>query len=525
MDLGQDAGSETTANAPAPKLSIIRKLFSFFGGSGDPESEKKKLLKQIAREHARSRYKFYRVKGDEALPGLARFFYEIYKTIAPAQVLLQNSESSGSLRTFIIDSYLTDDQIQFSETLSEQSIMEMAKTMPVKTVQENVKNAMVQVFSIFDTELMRKIDEAYNVLLSFIRFSNFDYFFLLKKFDSGLVERSFGANPRFDSISANYIRDDIKDFLEVFNGLNMEADWKKIFSGLKQYRNLDVINADAWGKLVSAMKDVRNSQVLVQLVQLADSDPYFTPTALVSNEKIVDPYLQKLKTQTDVLIQKVIQEKRNSKVEELAKLIFGTSAVSRMKNYADKANVVFAKKMLGGFTYVQPLNFLKAFLLDFFKKDIRELIDILLIRGKWSTSLSSQSLSDSFHSLMAASEGLVEFDDSLGDDGELGSKLRMAMAKADRDKEQVKHLRNLLRDVNNKAVGIINASASALISMGRTMKALIEDYERSPHELVINWKEVDNASDGQIKARMLDIYKKIYYFVQLMQYFVKEDAV
>jgi hypothetical protein len=525
MDLGQDAGADKKANAPAPKLSFFQKIFSFFSGSSDPETEKKRLLRLIARDHSRSRYKFFKIKGDEALPGLARFFYEIYKTIAPAQVLLSNSENSGSLRSFVIDSFLSDEQIQLSDRLTEQSISEMAKTMPVKMVQETVKNAMVQLFSFFDTDLMRKIDESYNILMSFIRFCNFDYFFLLKKFDSNLTERNFTYNPRFDSISADYIKDDIKDFLEVFNGLSMEADWKKIFTSLKEYRNLDVINADAWVKLVSAMREVRNSQVLVQTVQLADKDPYFTPTALVSNEKIVDPYLQKLKTQTDVIIQKVMQEKRNSKVEELAKLIFGTAAVSRMKNYAEKANVVFAKKMLGGFTYVQPLNFLKAFLLDFFKKDIREMIDILLIRGKWSTSMSSQSLSESFHSLMAASDALIEFDDSLADDGDMGSRLRMAMAKADRDKEQIKHLRNFLRDVNNKAVGIINQSASALISMGRTMKSLIEDFERSPHELVINWKEVDNASDGQIKDRMLDIYKKIYYFVQLMQYYVKEDSV
>ncbi len=525
MDLDQGPLSDRKAEAPAPKPSFLQKILSIFTGSGDPEAEKKKLLKQIGRDLSKSRYKFFKAKGDETLPGMARFFYEIYKTIAPAQVLLQNSESSGSLRSFVIDSFLTPEQIELSSQLSESYISELSRTKPLKDLQETVKNTMVQVFSVFDTEIQRKIDESYNILLSFIRFCNFDYFFLLKKFDSNLTERNFNYNPRFESISGDYIKDDLKDFLEVFNGLNMEADWKHIFAGLKEYRNLDVINVDVWIKLVSAMRDVRSSQVLPQIVRLIDKDPFFTPIALVSNEKIVDPYLQKLKTQTDVLVQKVIQEKRNSKVEELAKLIFGTSAISRMKNYAEKANVVFAKKMLGGFTYVQPLNFLKAFLLDFFKKDIRELIDILLIRGKWSTSISSQTLSESFHSLMSASEALIQFDDSLADDGDFGSRLRTTLAKADRDKEQVKYLRNLLRDANNQAVSIINQSASALIAMGRTFKSLIEDFDRSPHEMIINWKEVDNASGGNVKPLMLDCYKKIYYFVQLMQYYVKEDAV
>ncbi|MCK7517885.1 MAG: hypothetical protein MZV64_09340 [Ignavibacteriales bacterium] len=53
----------------------------------------------------------------------------------------------------------------------------------------------------------------------------------------------------------------------------------------------------------------------------------------------------------------------------------------RMKNYTEKANVVFAKRMLGGFTQTVALNYLRAFLIDFFKKDVRELVDLLIIRG------------------------------------------------------------------------------------------------------------------------------------------------
>jgi hypothetical protein len=156
---------------------------------------------------------------------------------------------------------------------------------------------------------------------------------------------------------------------------------------------------------------------------------------------------------------------------------------------------------------------------------VRELIDLLLIRGKWSTNLSSQMLSESFHSLMSASESLILFDDALADDGEAGARIRSAVAKADRDKEQVKYLRTLMTDANSKAASIINQAATALIAMGRTLKALIEDYDKSPHELIINWKEIDQASDAKAKRRMTEVYKKMYYFVQLMQYYVKEDSV
>jgi len=525
MDLLLESENQEKPSEKPKKLGFFQRLFSVFSGSSDPEAEKKRLLKQISRDIAKSRYKFYRPKGEEALPGLARFFYEVYKTVAPSQVLLNNTDGSASLKSYIIDSFLSPEQIDLITKLSEESIAEMAKTMNMKELQNQAKNVIVQVYSFFDTDKIKLIDDAYNTLLSFIRFAHFDYYFLLKKFDSNVSERNFTYSPRFEAISGEYVAEDLKDFFEVFLGLNLGADWRTIFNGLKQYRNLDVINVDVWLKLVSAMRDVRQSQILPMIVQHLDKDPFYTPTAVVSNERIVDPYLQKLKAQTDVIVQKVVSEKRNSKVEELARMIFGTAAISRMKNYAEKANAAFAKKGLPGFIYIQPLNFLKAFLLDFFKKDVRELIDLLLIRGKWSPNLSSQMLSESFHSLMAASDALILFDDALAEDGEAGSRIRTAFLKSERDKEAIKFLKTLMADANSRAAAIINQAATSLIAMGRTLKALIEDYDRSPHELIINWKEIDQASDAKAKKRMTEVYKKMYYFVQLMQYYVKEDSV
>jgi hypothetical protein len=205
----------------------------------------------------------------------------------------------------------------------------------------------------------------------------------------------------------------------------------------------------------------------------------------------------------------------------LAKAVFGTTAVSRLKNYTDKANLVFSKKMLGGYMHVQGLNYLKAFLLDFFKKDIRELVDLFLIRGQWSTNLLSQQLSEGFHELMSVSEKLIAFDESLADDAEMGLRMRNYLAKAERDKDQLKNLRTSLKNVNDEAQRMINSSAQALIAIGKNLKNVLEDYQRTPHELIINWKEIEFATERPIDERVTEVYKKIYFFVQLMQFFAK----
>jgi len=254
---------------------FLQHIFSIFA-NGDPEAEKKKLIKTIGKDLSHSRYKFYKPKGSEALPGLGRFFYEIYKIVAPAQVLLTNAASSGVLKSFVIDNFLSKEQLEISERLTDAWIQEKAKSMSIKDLSEVVKQDMIRFFSVFDGDLTTRIDSAHTTLVALANFINFDYFFLLKKFDSGITERNFVYHPKFETISADYIVDDIKDFLEVFLALNMEADWKRILGALKEYRNIDILPVDTWIKLVAALVGVRDSHILEQIVRHAHKDPYWT---------------------------------------------------------------------------------------------------------------------------------------------------------------------------------------------------------------------------------------------------------
>ncbi len=94
----ESSGSESL------KRGFLERLLSLLLGTNDPEKEKKRLLKNIAKELKRNKYKFYNPKGRLALPAMAKFFHEIFKVVGPAQVLLQNAASSGALRTLLIES-------------------------------------------------------------------------------------------------------------------------------------------------------------------------------------------------------------------------------------------------------------------------------------------------------------------------------------------------------------------------------------------------------------------------------------
>jgi hypothetical protein len=378
--------------------------------------------------------------------------------------------------------------------------------------------------SFFDTEKVKSINVTYNLMSIFLDFITFDYYFFLRKFDSRFPENDFAYIPKFEDINGEYIVDDLKDFLILIPFVDHNVEWDKLFDVLSSYKGAEIINRKEWIKIVKKIKEVRASKIFELMIKAIEQDPGFSYKITRPSNRIVEDYLTKVKNQVELTIQKILKEQRSSKIDSLADKIFGTHAVSRMKFYTEKANLAFSKKMLGGFIYVTPMNYLKAFLVDFCKKEIRELSDILLIRGKWSTTISSQQLSDAFHGLMATADELIKFDESLSEEGERGAALNKLLKKRDAEKTSVQMLRKELKSVNDDALKLINNTGINLVAIAKSFKLVIQDYQKKPHELISNWKELEPVMENNVEARLADVYRKSYYFVQLLQFYQKKSS-
>ena len=340
---GKDPGT-----VPEKPLTFFQKLFSIFTSSDGHERERKRLLKAVAKQLKNQKYKFYKPKSEEVQPNLARLLYDAYKLIGPSRVFLDNATESGALKAIIIENFIGDEQREIIEELSEDSIRKRAETEDLQAIAAGLKEQLITFFSAFDSEMVKSINSLYNLLLVFLQFIHYDYYFVLRKFDSSLPEGDFFHNPKFEAIHGNYVSDDLKDFLEIIAPLNAGSGWDVLFDVLCVYKNQEVINRQDWSKQLKVMTGIKKSNVLILIIRHVDKDPYFQMKVRRPNEKIVESYLSKVKTQAELTLQKISQEKRNSKIDTLAVQVFGTSAISRMKYYTEKANIAFSKKMLGG---------------------------------------------------------------------------------------------------------------------------------------------------------------------------------
>jgi hypothetical protein len=499
--------------------AFLEKIFSLFGGKKDPESAKKRQLKQLVKELSGNKYaRFYRAKSEEADGSLGKFFFDIYRIIAPAQVLMQNAVKSAQLKQAAAEAFLDKNLQEIRERIAPQTIEEKAKKIPLKELAKQLEGDLAALSAAFDSSRIEAIDRCYNLILALAHFVSYDFFFLLKKFDPNITERNFSYQPKFAAVRGEYLSDDIKDFLEISFAVDPDQDWKNALRVLKIYKNnMDVVAPDQWNRLLISLREVRKSNILELMIRHIDKNPQWVSQEKLSDEHIATAYIEGKRTETKTVVDQIVNAKKNAQADVLVKMIFGSAGIERTKYYTVKGSELYIKKNFDGFLFAAGLNYLKAFLLDHFKKDIRELCDLLLIRGQWTNVVLSQQMSDCFHRAMGLSDELIAFDETLSDNGENGSRLKASIIKADRDKSQARYVSLILKTVNENALALINTAAQALIGIGKNLKNLLDDHQKPSRELILNWKELEGASEIPLAQRMADTYKKIYYFIQLMQ--------
>jgi len=498
-------------------------LLSFLGIGNGKDREKLLILKNIRNTLKQTGKKYFQVGVDMAEPALAKIFYDIYVTLGPAQSLLVNLQTSGALKTIVIEGGLSETVLGLARSLDDDSIQKRAKEIPHSQLTEELHQVYGNYYGAFTSEVTKKIESQYNLILLFLELLKINYYFLLKKFDSNLAERDLTHSPRFEKINGTYIVDDLKEFWEMGSHVPIQADWESVFDALKAYKNMDPVNRNSWKRVLQHLSNLQRSDLLPLIIQHVSQDPAYQVLSKPPKESLVEAHLGTVKTRYEMLLGKLKTENRMSAISKLAREVFGTEGVSRTKFYTEKANTAFSRKMLGGYLYVESINYLKAFLIDFCKKDLRELFNYLVVKGQWFNQELSKPFADSIHRLMEISERLIQFDESLSEESERGAKLKSHLIKSDRDSNAMSIVKTLLRDINALAKTFLVETGNELIVVGKNLKAVLEDFPKVKHEVIMNWKNLETGTIPELKERMLAVYKKIFNFVQLLQFYMKES--
>ena len=497
--------------------NFFKNIFSSLFGGNDPEAIKRRQLKAVAKELSKTKYHFYKANTNMADISMAKFFYEVYKTVSPAQAMFQNA-AEPQLKRVLMQAILTDKQHAMIDALSEEGVVELGHNKDIKEVQKQLSQELHNLAMEFPAQRVRQIDDLYTRLILFSNFSKFDFYFILKKFDSHLRERDFNTLPHFQQIGAPYIVEDLKNFLDLAYALPMDSSWDELFAVLKKIRGSDPVTPNSWRKVMNHLRNLREKHVFEMIIQLVTEDPSYRQTVKYEEHHVVEDFLQGVRKQVESGLEKIKEQQTAGKIDKLLLQIFGTSDIPQLKYYNESNSGVFERKNFCGYLWADPLRYLKTFLLDFTKKDLREVSDILLVRGEWASQQMAAPMSEAYNQLLSISDKVLRLDEKLNETAEYGIKLKTYLPRAERDKEARNIINMVLGDANSEAANLILTAAKHYITYDRNLKMVLEDFVKAPHsEIIINWKELDHHAEGNLKQMCVDAYKKIYMFVTMIQ--------
>jgi hypothetical protein len=507
-------------------MEFIQNLFLFLFGGADISSKQKRALRQVAKEITQNKYRnFYGVKGGEIRRHFGLFFYDLYKALYPTAGVMHHAEKSGILRHLIVERFISKEMGEAYNQLTPEAIAERAKSVNPQELARQIEEEMNMV-SAEIRQSAAKINRYYRIIAAFVRFARFDFFSCLKKLDSQLREGNTGVQPQFRAIPGKYVAPFIKEFLALPFPEAGPEEWKVVFDILKDYKSgVAIIELSQWKKLLLMVQDVLKSQILALMIRHIDQNPEWNedwePAVLVGSEDIVSAYLRDKTAEIKSCISKLMNDTHLAKRAALAKKLFSDPDIIRLHYYTNAGNEALIKKNLNGFAYIAPLNYMMAFFKD--RQDIRDLCDMFVIRGHWTSQELSRRVSNGLHELADISAELTAFDESLSDSGFYGNRIKTALNKSAMEKIHLTNLKGVLDVVNGKAREIITRGISALTAVKYHLKDLYDDCTNGKETRLVNWKELESFSEHPIAQRLEQGYAFIEEFVSLLGLFVSED--
>jgi len=498
---------------------VVGKVINFFSGdSNDNLTDKEIVLKQRLKQLGENKYsKFFRAKTEECDPSLGQFFHSLYKLILPIRIFMKDQAKTAKLRQIVLEAYMDPAIIELVKHLNPTVIEQRSKNTPPEELTVQISKDIEQLSAKFDSDRIGGVNRCYNLIMTIFQLAHFDYPAVLKKFDPNFTEGPFSSDPKFTPTKASLVVKELGEFLAVSQAITPENDWKTLLKLLRICAGEEMISDSQFAQMLIGLRDVINSKILELIVQYGIKNPVWACRPKIPDEHIADAWLEVRIVKAQECIDKISNAEKSKQINVLVKEVFYGGDLTLLENYTPAKSDFFRNKGLSYYTYAEGLNYLALFLNEYIQKEIKDLFDILLIRGQWTNNSECKELSEEFHQLLTLPEPISKLDAALTEEGSNGSRLKAALMRIDRDTTQARYIESIIDTVNEDALDLINKATQHLSIVEKHMKNLTDDMQKKHPEMIINWKELANASKNPLFEVMAENHRRINCFVQLMR--------
>jgi hypothetical protein len=254
---------------------ILGKVFSFISGEDEPDSDKKALHKQVVKEINQNKYaKFFRLRTEEIDPYFAAYVYEIYKTVYPACVFVQNAARVYRMRQITVEAFMPKEGLELIRKLRPDAVQELVKRLEPKDLSRVLREDLTALYEAFDGSRIAAINRCFELISALIRFAQFNFLSLLRRFDTSLPEGNVAYVPRFQAARAADLVEELGQFRAAMQNLEPSDAWKNALAVLKiAGEGKELFPLPQWNMLVMNLRELKNSAIIELIGQYTSKNP------------------------------------------------------------------------------------------------------------------------------------------------------------------------------------------------------------------------------------------------------------
>jgi hypothetical protein len=512
---------EVRAGAIKP---VEQKKMGFFKRLFGAERGKRRTYRMLRKELASARIDLYRLRQDTISVPFVKLIYEIYKLTFPIKQFLQLDKTGTRLSPSFVEHFILRyhprETLETYKCFSEEFITQLAEKNGLNQTVIQIKQLFTKYLQSFDQATIEKINRAYSNFLHFARFSNFDFFIIVREFDETLEKDNFLKKPSFSPAIGSLLREELYRLHLNLYMFTMDESIDNGIEVLGELKGTTPLSHHSLSRLKHLIEEMQTNQYLSLIIRAIDKRIAPLPIRKPNIVDIFHSFTVRKEKEIMMLLNSIKAKYREETISTIISQLFEQNISGRIKNYTDLKNDQLQALNLPTFKYPIPLNYCKAFLTDRYTPFIATVINELIVGGMFSDKNLLTSLSNNYYALNDSIPMIDELDDDLDIDGRIGRSLEKLIQKVPKDSGMTKLLEKMIFEQNIRAGHIITGIITNSRDMAFALKRILDDYKQKSQNLVVNLKKIRAQKNQQFIEDLVTCYRYLYLFLRLLAYYV-----
>ena len=489
-----------------------------------PDLVEKMRIQEYANKISNQKYAFVDLKSKSLTEAFAKYLFEIYKVVGPLINSLREEfiiKDGKHFSYYLIEVSFTDEIKELYATLNKDyMVSKIDSGINPNTVFNEVKNNFVKFKKYVSGENAKEINLTFNILKDFSAIARFDFFLFLRAFCPNFVDGAYNSNPTFKPTSNLQVVDDLIKLDEAIQNIMIKKELVTALNTFCKYSGIPEIPEKNMKALLTRIKYLQTPGVLSNIIIYFLRDFTYKPHSSHSNINIfvnyISDFTKNLKTDMDSIITNI----KNNKISSIRNSIFSGIEILKLSNVTEDKNEQLKKFDCEYFTCVEPLQYIKTFVVEIFDMDHKDALNDMFVGLEFTSKDKNSQGLDAFYTLSDATEEIRMFDAVLNPDTDLCKKLMgwiLTKNKANANRDLVDGVVKKIDEDGNKIV--LNVYNS-MIDITTLLKGVVDDCATGNKTIISNPNKCSTLQKFSVEKGR-SILASFEEFISLLKNFVR----